>query len=134
MSKRYYLCDVIGDGTEDNPFRPAVADYGVNWSGSIPTGEDGRPTTTWALVIVGAKDHAQLRKDARLDALPDFPLDGKVSAVNTASRNALTAAMSKRGVPTSGLQLADGYRDAIRQIGKSLDPAFDENKFDVADA
>lgn len=39
--RRYYVCSIIGNGQEENPFRPAVAEYGLNW-GMI----DLRPDST----------------------------------------------------------------------------------------
>ncbi|MBA3622931.1 MAG: hypothetical protein H0W48_00375 [Methylibium sp.] len=136
--KRYYLCDVIGDGQDaeptatTGPFRPAVADKGVLWAGVIPTGPDGRPLKPWCLVIVDAPNHAPVLADQRVDRLPDFPLDGKVSAVNAATKTAMLNAMTKRGIDTSFVTGADGYRDVIRGIGRSLDAAFDENALDVS--
>lgn len=138
--KRYYLCDVIGDGDPDveltpttGPFRPAVADYGVTWAGTIPSDPvTGHPVHSWALVVVESKDHSEIRKDARIDALPDFPMDGKVSAINAATRSQALAALSRRGIATGVFSNADGYRDVIRGIGRQLHAEFDENKLDVA--
>ena len=61
--KRFYLCPVIGDGSEENPFRPAVAEYDVQWSCAIASGEDGRPLQAMCVVEVGADDHAALQAD-----------------------------------------------------------------------
>jgi hypothetical protein len=36
-----YICDVIGDGTAENAYRPAIADYAVAWSAI-----DGRADAT----------------------------------------------------------------------------------------
>lgn len=39
---RAYICDVIGSGTEDDPFRPAAVDgLGIQW-----TAVDGRSDAT----------------------------------------------------------------------------------------
>lgn len=133
MSKRYYLCDILGDGTEENPFRPAVADHGVNWSGEVSTGDDGRPNKNFALAVVATNNHGKLLSDSRIDPLPEFPLDGKISAMHTAAKNGLTTAMQKRGIPTDLLSTSDGYREAIRGIGRYLNPNFHENNFDVSE-
>lgn len=133
MAKRYYISPIVGDGSIDNPYRPKVADHGVAWSGAIPTGPDGKPLKPWALVIVAAKNHAALIADPDIDDLPDFPLDGKVSSVHTATKNAMKAKMEKRGIATGFVDGTDGYREVIRGIGKLLDPTFDENNFDVAE-
>jgi hypothetical protein len=139
--KRYYLCDIYGDGNIDGentpttgPYRPAVADLGVAWVGSIPTGQDGRPLHDWALVLVASNDHAKLRGAKGIDPLPDFPMDGKVSAINQETKVAMKSAMTKRGLPASAIvDGKDGYREVVRTIGQALEPAFDENKFDIAD-
>ena len=133
MAKRYYLTDIIGDGTEENPFRPAVADLGVSWVGSIPTGDDGRPLKSWALVMVAAQNHALVRTKPGVDALPDFPLDGKLNSINQSARQGLDQALTKRGLSPTIYNGADGYRDVIRAVGRANDPAFDENNFDVAE-
>lgn len=36
-----YICDIIGDGTAENSFRPAIDEYGLAWSAV-----DGRPDAT----------------------------------------------------------------------------------------
>lgn len=138
--KRYYLCDVIGDGDPDvdptpttGPFRPAVADHGVSWAGMIPSDPvTGHPLHSWSLVVVEAKDHSALRQDARIDPLPDFPMDGKVSAINASTRGQALAALTRRAIATGVFSNADGYREVIRGIGRQLHAEFDENKLDVA--
>lgn len=131
--KRYYLSPIIGTGAEDDPFRPKIADYGVRWVGSIPSDPTtGRPLFTFALALVAAANHASILADQAIDALPDFPLDGKVSAINTGTKNRMVAALQARGIYTAFIGNSDGYRDVIRGIGKALDPDFDENHFDVA--
>jgi hypothetical protein len=139
MAKRYYLSDIIGTGDEFDPYRPAVADMGVNWVGSIPTHpeghpEHGRPVHTWALVLVAAKDHAAVRAHAGVDPLPDFPLDGKVQAINAATKGLMKAALTRRGLNADNLVDAkDGFREVVRGIGKAIDPVFDEDRFDITD-
>lgn len=134
MPKRYYISPIVGDGTEFNPFRPKVADYGVAWAGSIPSDPvTGRPTSAWALVVVNAKNHAALLADGAIDALPDFPLDGKVRSVHTATKNNMVSKMKKRGIDTAFIAGTGGYREVIRGVGKLLDAQFDENNFDVAE-
>lgn len=139
MAKRLYLCDIIGTGDEFDPYRPAVADLGVSWVGSIPTHPEGhpdygKPAHTWALVLVAAKDHAAVRQHAGVDPLPDFPLDGKVSAINAATKGQMKAALVRRGLNADAIVDAkDGFREVVRGIGQALDPVFDENKFDITD-
>lgn len=135
MAKRYYMCDIIGDGSEFNPYRPAVADHGVAWVGSIPTDPNtGAPTQTWALVLVATGNHAKLRGRQDIDPLPDFPLDGQAAAIAAAERGAMKAAMRRRNLGANAIvDGRDGYRHVIRALGKAADPNFDENKFDIED-
>ncbi len=135
MAKRYYLCNIIGDGSDDNPYRPAVADYeasGVSWAGVIESGPDGRPIHADCLVIVNTEDHSALRRDARIDAMPDFALDGKMSAINNVVKTAMVNALRRRGIVKSGISNTDGYREALQQIGQQRSGAFDIDKLDVS--
>ena len=134
MSKKYYVSDIIGDGSEENPFRPAVADHGVAWVGSIQSDPDtGRPIYADCLVLVSAQNHAQLRSDKRITAMPDFALDGKVSAINTTTKNGMLTALQKRGFNTATIGNKDGYREALHDVGKQRDPAFNIDNFDIAE-
>ncbi len=139
MAKRYYICDIIGDGTDSmptpttGPYRPSIADLGVSWVGSIPSDpETGSPLHSWTLVLVNTDNHTRVLSAKGVDALPDFPLDGKINAINNVTRNAMLGKLGARGIDTSFIGNADGYREVIRGIGKKLDVAFDENNFDVA--
>ncbi len=133
MAKRYYLCDIIGTGDETDPFRPAVADHGVAWAGLIDSDpETGRPLHTNTLVVVETENHAKLRADNRIDSLPDFALDGKMTAINSSARSQMAAALNRRGFNTTNINNADGYRDALQQIGRQRGVAFDINNFDVS--
>lgn len=132
MSKRYYVCDIIGDGIEE-PFRPKVDDFGVNWVGQIKSDANGLPEIPWAIVLVATNNHAQLQNVPGITPLPDFPLDGKVSAMHVPTKNSMVAALQARGIDTSFVGSADGYRDTIRGLGLLLSSNFDENKFDISE-
>jgi hypothetical protein len=133
MSKRYYLCDVIGDGTEYNPFRPAVADANVSWVGDIPVDlQTGQPLYAWALVLVATDKHQSLRSDSRINALPDFPLDGRMNAINNAAAAGLTTALQKRGISVNWGGTA-GYRDVLQEVGRRNNANFNIDNFDVAE-
>lgn len=135
MAKRYYLCPIVEtiDGDGLRLFRPKVAEIGVSHTAIIATGPDGVPTTDWCLVMVATDDHAKVRALAGVDPMPDFPLDGKVSAIQRQTLVAMKAAVERRGIDPAVIDGADGYRDAVRAIGRALDSTFDENKFDVLD-
>jgi hypothetical protein len=135
MAKRFYLCDIIGDGSIENPYRAAVADLGVNHVSVFPPQDPntGQYTRPHCLVLVNASNHSALRADKRLDALPDFPLDGKVDAIENTAKVGMRNVLGKRGFSREHATNKDGYREVIRSIGRELDPGFDENDLDASE-
>lgn len=133
MTKRYYLADIVGidlgDGIE---YRTAISDYPVKSEGGFPVNpETGLPLRDWTLVVVETDDHARLMADPRIDALPDFPLDGKVSSINTQAKNAMLAAMQRRSIDTASVTGTDGYREVINLIGVAAHTTFNVDSFSV---
>lgn len=134
MSKRYYISKIVGTGSEVDPFRPKVADYGVSWAGSIESNPiTGKPVYPDCMVIVATVNHGVLMADPVIDAMPDFPLDGKLSAINTGTKTAMLNALTARGFDVTGLGNTDGYRDVLQKIGLQRSPAFNIDNFDVAE-
>lgn len=126
--KRYYLSKVIGDGTEMNPLRAAVADYGVNHVAEIQDGKD------WCLVTVESKNHSALLEDPNTKALPDVALDIKCASIQKVAIDKMKADVESICKFSSAfIENQDGFRDVIRYIGKQLNPNFDENNFDVSE-
>lgn len=141
MSKRYYICDIVGDGSifgvnGPNPYRPAVANYGVAWVGSIEnhtSGPDiGKPKYLDCLVLVSTLNHAQLLNKPGINPLPDFPGDGKLSGINNGVRNAMNAMLTSRNFDIAGLLNTDGYKEALQKIGIQRSAVFDIDNFDIA--
>lgn len=65
-----YLCQIIGNGIEDDPYRPAIADYSVSWSARIDSDDLGRPLETTCVVEVTAGDVSLFAGDERIEVLP----------------------------------------------------------------
>ena len=65
-----YVCDVIGDGTDVDPFRPAIDDHLKGWS-AIDGRED--PTQGAGSMVVFCdptpEEAAAIAADARIEAL-----------------------------------------------------------------
>ena len=138
--RRYYIADILGDGTEENPYRTAVSGIpDTNVAAEITTHplghpQQGHPVFTSCLAFVAAKDHAEIRALPGVDPLPDFPLDGKVSAINAATKGLMKAALTRRGLDADSIVDAkDGYREVIRGIGQHFNPQFSEDRFHVVD-
>lgn len=131
--KRYYLCDIIGNGSEENSYRVIVANHGVAYVAVIPSDQyTGLPLHNWALTRVAAGSHVNIRNIC--DPLPDYPMDGKVNGIHNATRSKMkTDIQNRTGQSSAWVDGVDGYREVIRGLGKFLEPTFDENNFDVAE-
>ncbi len=58
MADRYYVCPVIGTGTDNNPWRAAAgdADNVTRASAVIPSAPDGSPLRKWTVCRINATD------------------------------------------------------------------------------
>jgi hypothetical protein len=136
VDKRYYLSDIIGDGSDDNPFRPALQDHGVSWAASIPTDDDpnspnyGKPRFTSCFAIVVTTNHGPLRADSRLEALPDQALTKTMSSIPETAKTGMLIGLSRKGFST-GINVGGTYRDTLQDIGAQRDPGFNIDVFDV---
>jgi hypothetical protein len=140
--KRYAVCKVIGDGqAPETAFRAAIEDVidpttgakAFSTSTVLASNPDGTPKYPWCLVVATGRrfDLAQTNPD--IDLMPDLPLDVKISAMQTATKAAMTSKMQARGIDTSLVGNSDGYRDVIRALGQLHAPSFNENAFDVSE-
>jgi hypothetical protein len=126
--KRYYLAPVVTVPDPDlGQLRQVDIPDGFNYSAAIGN------TGSWALIIVAAQDHRTLTSNSKLVPLPDFPLDGKVSAIQKATKDQLVARAQQRLGITISADNVDGYRELIRDLGTRVDPNFHEDNFDVFD-
>jgi hypothetical protein len=129
----YYITPIIGAGTRADPFRTAMSNYGVSNVTVLPTGSDGRPHSTWALVAIpdGTVTTA-IDADPTFDKIPITSLDVPISSLTQAQRSALQAIGTKYGITKiAGLKNSDTCRTALTDIGQQLDPNFDPNQFSV---
>lgn len=132
ISKIEYVPDVDLGGF----YRMALQKYpDLNYEfGEIPVDPTtGIPTKSHGFALVSSRNVARFRNDADVDMLPDFPLDAKVSAMANPKRTEMKATLTKYGIPTSVVDTADGYRDVIRAVGRTIKPDFVEDSFDVTE-
>ena len=128
MAKRYALTPVIGNGTRENPYRSALSDIpGVNVVQAI---DPARPV---CLVKFAASNVAAVLATADVFGMPDFPLDGKLTAMQNQTRNAMRSALTSRGFDGGLVDGSDGYRDLIRGVGRSLKDVFHEDSFEPSE-
>jgi hypothetical protein len=129
--KRYYVCDIIGDGSQENAYRPSVALESVNWAAVMPANDPvtGAPVKPWSLVVVGAKNHAPLGAKPGIDPLPALELDAVLPELSRAS---LRGRLQARGI-RQDIADRNAMREVVRGLGREIEPAFDESTFDVLD-
>jgi hypothetical protein len=74
--KRYFIADIIGDGSDTNEYRASVAVYPVNWAAEVPWDDiENRPINNWTVAEVSGGDMSGFAGDTRIDPLP---IDGFV--------------------------------------------------------
>lgn len=129
MAKRYFLSPIIGTGTDADPIRPKVADYGVGWVGLIPSNPNGSAKFSWAFVIASATDFSALLADNALYALPDRLLN---DGLTKQERSQISNKLNSMGVDASFMTAATTFLDVIRGVAKQLDVNFDETQFRIA--
>lgn len=133
--KRYYVCKMIEQ--PEGEFYPAIhvvvdPQTGLRaftYTAAVPE----LPQGASCLVLAAGKDHRLAANVQGIDPLPDYALDVKVSSMHVPTKMAALARLQAHGVNVSALSNADGYRDLIRATGRTFDPGFHEDKFDVSD-
>ena len=130
--RRYYISPIIGTGTEEDPFRPKLADKGKPWVAIIPSKPDGTPLLPWALCLVNALDHTPVTGDATIDALPDITLDSQLSVLATNVRNLVINKLTQRGIDMTGINATSTFRQVLERIGRFGEAAFSTDRFDVS--
>lgn len=133
MARRYYISRVVGDGTDGDPYRAKIADYGVAHVAIIASGPDGHPSRPWALCLVNTTNHAPLVADSDLRAIPVSALDNTLGSLTPQQRQFLRDMVEELGLDTSEVTAQTTLRQLLRYIGRTLEGAFDENNFDVSD-
>jgi len=125
--KRWYLCEIIGDGSDEDSFRPASADVapGANW-GAV----DGRADATigggWMVVRVDvdAAQHAALGADARIQYIPleengtgrVLDLDDRITLIRGSVRSQIAAELEARHIPTDDFDATTTVRQLLRRV------------------
>ncbi len=117
--KRYAICPMIGDGTEDNPFRAKVP-AGLNHVAVIPSNPGEPPRWPWALVEVSGSDLSALDADAEVDAFPSVPADTLLSSLPKTVQRRIEQALQRRGVVFT-FAPSSTVGDLIDAIGTYLD-------------
>lgn len=136
MPAKYYISPIIGNGSEDNPFRAKISDYpGVSCSSIIPSKPDGTPRFTWTLVYVSGLDFSALDADLEIkDVFEKFAsgvsfgeiqvfLKSKtVGDLAVTKRSAVQTYLTALGVDLTGVTLSTQLWDVVKRVKNHLDP------------
>lgn len=98
-------------------------------SQKIALNQDGTLAMPWGFCVIEVANHLPLLADSELAVLPEFPLDGRVSALTPGAVNVLKSGMGRFSIATSLVDNATGWREVVRGLGRLLDPDFNENDF-----
>lgn len=131
MSSKFYICPIIGSGTDEDMYRPKIADYtGVNWTGVIPSKPDGSPVHYWALVYASSGNLSVVDADMEIRELIDLGESGRVSflkavpVLNKDDGKENFAPAKKDYLGSLGIDLTGAITvyDIVKRVKDYLDP------------
>lgn len=138
--KRYMISPIIGAGTDDNPYRAAVADSGAASNAIIPSQPTGEPKFNFAFCYVGAVNLLPALQTANSFAFPDYSLDGRMDGMAPDQRANMVQSVEAYVLNAANLHFdldfitdAMSYRDVLTNIARQLEPAFTINAFGVGE-
>lgn len=115
--KRYYLADLIGDGTPDeNEWRPSIANYRVGWGWQCPSDSNGVPLNNWGLVEVFKETPEAISAmdlDSTIDPLPYITNDTLLSGIDMSE---VREALVRRSIGTDVLDSSVTFADLLSNI------------------
>jgi hypothetical protein len=136
--RRYAVSGIIGAGTDEDWYRPALADHGINWAIAIAADQATNPNKRWVLAVVAGTEAqlATVDADARCALLPFGPadLDNTWMSIGTAQvRNQLANRIQQ--VTGVIVQRDDQrtLREIVTTVGLTVDPNFTPETLNVAD-
>lgn len=130
MPVRRYISPVVGDGTDELPYRLKLADFPMRGHvATIPSNPDGTPKFGWGLAVVAATaaEHDAIAADAQIRQFPDIPLDAPVSTLSGQQRTRIRNFLEERGLDTAWITNATLFRQIVRFVGKHLSANYEED-------
>ena len=113
---RFYLSTIVGSGTEEDPYRPRIADLTGQWHATLPSDATGKPASTWCLVQAG-----DVPDDPDVTPLVASSFERGVDGLAAAEQARLKSELDKVGV---AFTKADTLADVIERTGRKLEPTF----------
>ena len=120
MSSKFYFCNTIGDGSEDNPFSPAISQYTNDWRAV-----DARTDATQHGVLmvdctITDDNHTLALADTDIIHfdVEDIDLDDPVSLI--LDRTKLKDSLADQGISIKGLDSTSTLRDVLKSVVRQL--------------
>jgi len=120
---RFYISQTIGDGTEDNEFRPAVDTYVTDWR-AVDMRKDA--TVSGRMFVECSpteQQHIDMQSNPLITYIPihgaggaELNLDDTLIQIPSATRAALITALESRQVPLDDLTGQSTIRDLLKRI------------------
>lgn len=129
--RRYFVCKVetVADPEFGTVRRPVLDAH--RWPDGTSVAYEMSDALNWALVVVTNPIGFVPPAGFDADSMPDFPLDAKLTAMQTNTRNQMIGRLAARGIDTSFVGSSDGFRDVIRSLGLLHNQNFREDSFGV---
>jgi len=120
MARKFYFCNTIGDGSEENPFSPAISQYTNDWCAV-----DARTDATKSGILmvdctITSDNHALALADTNIIHfdVEDINLDDPVSLI--LDRTKLKASLAVQGISIEGLDSTSTLRDVLKSTVRQL--------------
>lgn len=139
MSRRFYVCPIIGTGTITDPYRAAITDAvrTQNRAGSVAvirSNPDGTPVFPWTLCVAAAPNHVAITNVQGVEGIPDITLDSTLGTMQSSARNRILNFLTNKGVDTSGITTSSTLAELLTRVGRHLDPNFAVLNFDAVES
>jgi hypothetical protein len=133
MPKRYYLSPIVPYTTPlgGAGYRTRIAQLGINHSAVIPSDlQTGRPTSSWALVLVDAPSFTTLDADTSLAGFEQVELTRTIASLNNPTRTRLRNVLTKFGLSGTLVDQSTTLEDLLRRVCAQL-PGYTEQYRDL---
>jgi len=128
---RHFVSKITGSGLEDDPHRPKVADYGINFS-ILHSNE-----VNWCIGTTSERElesMADLITDVDIIILPNISLNALVSEIDEATREKLFNQVKSfaGGQELARLTPTTTFKSVINYLGSLIDDGFDAKNLSVS--
>lgn len=122
MTKRYYICRVIGEGTQDNPWTSELREFIYAYWPNEPHfiyQAIHAPTLMWCIMKYDLSDLAYADVMVNLTGIFDFPagaLDRELSEIPSVKRQAIKTKLEAVGFDFDWATLSNTIRDVLKYL------------------